>query len=62
MEEEVCQRGFRAPKSVLHTLHDNQAQDSRHQCPICSYNAGIQEGIRRASEVLQSLANTTAGR
>jgi len=62
MTNETCQRGFTAPIAVLNTLHDNQAKEARHQCPICAYNKGVEEGIRRAMVSLQSLSDEVAGR
>ena len=45
---ESCKHGKQAPKYILREIPANQGGTARHGCVICAYEAGIQDGIKRA--------------
>jgi hypothetical protein len=53
---ESCKHQRQAPREVLDRLPDSQAGTGRHKCAVCAYEAGIQEGLRRAVRALEKLA------
>lgn len=56
---ESCKHKKQAPRDVLDSLPTAQAGTGRHKCAVCAYEAGIQEGLRRA-EVKRSASNESA--
>jgi hypothetical protein len=50
---EMCKHGSGAPKDVLESLPDYQGKTGRHKCVVCAYQAGIEEGFRRANKEQQ---------
>jgi len=58
---EMCKNGNGAPKDVLESLPDYQGKTGRHKCVVCAYQAGIEEGLRRAKSKEQESPGNKEG-
>ncbi len=45
---ESCKHKKQAPRELLDSLPTAQAGTGRHKCAVCAYEAGVEEGLRRA--------------
>jgi hypothetical protein len=55
MTNQTCAHGKSAPDATLESLPVYQGGSARHKCPVCAYEAGVQEGLRRARAAIQDL-------
>ena len=52
---EECKHGNQAARDILDKLPDSQAGTGRHKCAVCAYEAGVLEGVRRATTKLEEM-------
>lgn len=45
---ESCKHKKQAPRELLDSLPTAQAGTGWHKCAVCAYEAGVEEGLRRA--------------
>jgi len=57
---ETCKHDSHAARTAMEALPEWQGGTARHRCPVCAYQAGLEEGFKRAEAAIRR-AKLTVG-